>query len=98
MNFEKIALVGALGASLAACGGGHDDTIPQTRTLAAGQSYAIGPNQTFYVPSNTAVDSSGSHITITGHKNTVNALVGSVVTVAADASGPADNLVVTHKD
>ena len=98
MDFKTITLAGALCASLAACGGGHDDTIPQTRTLGAGQSYTMGPNQTFYVPSNTVVDSNGSHITITGHGNTVNALVGAVVTVAADATGPADNLVVTHKD
>jgi len=87
MNFDKIALVGALCASLAACGGGHDDTIPQTRTLGAGQSYTIGPNQTFYVPSNTVVDSSGSHITITGHQNTVNALAGPVASAARPDAG-----------
>ena len=76
MNFKAIALAGALCAGLAACGG--DDTIPQTRTLSAGESLTIGPNQTFYVPSNTTVDSSGTHVTITGHNNTINALVGSV--------------------
>lgn len=94
MNFKTIALAGALCTGLAACGG--DDTIPQTRTLAAGQSYTIGPNQTFYVPSNTTVDSTGSHVTITGHNNTITAAVGAVVTVAADATGPADNIVLSH--
>ena len=96
MNFKAIALAGALCTGLCACGG--DDTIPQTRTLGAGQSLAIGPNQTFYVPSDTTVDSDASHITITGHKNTVNVTVGAVVSVAASATGPADNLVVSHKD
>jgi hypothetical protein len=94
MNFKAIALVGALCTGLCACGG--DDTVPQTRTLSAGQSYTMGPNQTFYVPSNTTVNSSGSTITITGHQNTINASVGAVVSVASDATGPADNLVVTH--
>jgi hypothetical protein len=96
MNFKAIALVGALCTGLAACGG--DDTIPQTRTLGAGESLAIGPNQTYYVPSNTTVVTNGSSVTITGHKNTVTALVGAVVTVAADATGAADNMVVSHKD
>lgn len=94
MNFKAIALAGALCTGLCACGG--DDTIPQTRTLSAGQSYTIGPNQTFYVPSDTTVDSSGSHVTVTGHKNTITAAVGAVVTVATDATGPADNIVVSH--
>jgi len=94
MTLRTLTLVGALCAGLAACGG--DDTVPQTRTLGAGQSYAIGPNQTFYVPSNTVIDSSSGRVTITGHKNTVTVSVGTVVTVAADATGPADNLVVSH--
>jgi hypothetical protein len=94
MNFKTIVLAGALCSGLAACGG--DDTIPQTRTLGAGQSYTLGPNQTFYVPSNTTIDSTASHVTITGHKNTVTASVGAVVTVAADATGPADNIVLSH--
>lgn len=94
MILRTTALASALCMSLAACGG--DDTVPQTRTLGAGQSYAIGPNQTFYVPSNTVIDSSSGRVTITGHKNTITASVGAVVTVAADATGPADNLVVSH--
>jgi hypothetical protein len=94
MILRTTALASALCMSLAACGG--DDTVPQTRTLSAGQSYAIGPNQTFYVPSNTVIDSSSGRVTITGHKNTITASVGAVVTVAADATGPADNLVVSH--
>lgn len=94
MILRTTALASALCMSLAACGG--DDTVPQTRTLGAGQSYAIGPNQTFYVPSNTVVDSSSGRVTITGHKNTVTATVGAVVTAPADATGPADNLVVSH--
>lgn len=96
MNFKAIALVGALCAGLCACGG--DDTVPQTRTLGAGQSMTIGPNQTFYVPADTTIDTDANHITITGHKNTVNVTVGAVVSVAASAVGPADNLVVSHKD
>ncbi|MFL6679565.1 MAG: hypothetical protein ACJ8IK_14595 [Burkholderiaceae bacterium] len=88
------ALLGALCMGLAACGG--DDTVPQTRTLAAGQSYTIGPNQTFYVPSNTVVDSSSGRVTITGHAHTIDVSVGAVVTAAADARGPADNLVISH--
>lgn len=94
MNLRTIALAGALCMGLAGCGG--DDTVPQTRTLAAGQSYTIGPNQTFYVPSNTVVDSTSGRVTITGHKNTVTVSVGAVVTAATDATGPADNLVVSH--
>jgi hypothetical protein len=94
MILRTFALAGALCMGLAACDG--DDTIPQTRTLGAGQSYTIGPNQTFYVPSNTVVDSTSGRVTITGHKNTVNASVGAVVTAPADATGPADNLVITH--
>ena len=96
MILRTIALASVLCTGLAACGG--DDTIPQTRTLGAGQSYPIGPNQTFYVPSYTVIDSSSGRVTITGHKNTVNVAVGAVVTAAADASGPADNLVISHKD
>ncbi len=96
MNLKTTTVLGALCTSLCACGG--DDTIPQTRTLGAGQSFEMRPNQTFYVPSNTTVVSSGNTITITGHKNTVNASVGSVVTVAADATGPADNIVLSHAD
>jgi len=94
MILRTITLAGALCMGLAACGG--DDTIPQTRTLVAGQSYTIGPNQTFYVPSNTVVDSSTGRVTITGHKNTVTASVGAVVTAPADATGASDNLVISH--
>jgi hypothetical protein len=94
MNLRTIALAGALCAGLAACGG--DDTIPQTRTLGAGQTYTIGPNQTFYVPSTTTVSSSSGSVTITGHKNTVTATVGAVVSVPANATGPSDNMVVSH--
>jgi len=94
MNLRTIALASAFCAGLAACGG--DDTVPQTRTLGAGQSYTIGPNQTFYVPSNTTISSSSGSVTVTGHKNTVTATVGSVVTAAGNATGPADNMVVSH--
>ena len=94
MILRTIALASVLCTGLAACGG--DDTIPQTRTLGAGQSYPIGPNQTFYVPSTTVVDSSTGRVTITGHKNTVTAAVGAVVTAPADATGPSDNLVISH--
>lgn len=94
MNLRTIALAGALCAGLAACGG--DDTVPQTRTLGAGQTYTIGPNQTFYVPSNTTITSSTGSVTVTGHKNTVNVAVGAVVSTAANATGPSDNMVVSH--
>ena len=96
MNLKAIALVGAYCTALSACGG--DDTIPQTRTLSAGQSFEMRPNQTFYVPSNTTIDSSGGRVTITGHKNTINASVGAIVTAAPDATGPADNIVLSHAE
>jgi hypothetical protein len=66
-------------------------------TLRAGQSVILARGQTAKVPAGTAVlqpGPGGSGANINGQKNTVNAGPGVIVTVATDASGPADNLVI----
>lgn len=92
MNSKTILLAAALCAGLAACGGEGSDPD----TLSAGQSATIGHGQTLHVPSDTIIDPSGSHFTIMGHQNTIHVNAGVVVAVQADASGPADNLVVAN--
>ena len=92
MKSKSILLATTLCAALAACGGEGSDPD----TLSAGQSATIGHGQTLHVPSGTSIDSNGSHITITGHQDTVHVSAGAVVTVQSDATGPADNLVIAN--
>ena len=92
MNSKTIALTIALCASLIACGG--NDSGSDTDTLGPGQSATIAHGQTLHVPAGTVVDSNGSQITVNGHQNTIHVVAGATVTVAASASGPADNLVI----
>ena len=92
MNYKTLALLCAVCASVAGCGGDSGDPD----TLAAGQSATIKQGQTLHVPSDTVVDQGSNRVVITGHQNTVHVTAGAVVEVQADASGPADNLVIAN--
>ncbi len=66
-------------------------------TLSAGQSVILARGQTAKAPPGTTViqpGPGGSVANINGQKNTVHAGPGVIVTVAANASGLADNLVI----
>jgi hypothetical protein len=68
-----------------------------TITLAAGQSVILARGQRAKAPFGTAViqpGPGGGAVTLNGQKNTVNASPGVIVSVPAEATGPADNLVI----
>lgn len=78
-------------------GPAFDET--QTVTLSAGQRVVLARGQTAKVPYGTTVvqpGPNGSGVVLAGQKNTVEASAGVIVTVPADASGPADNVVVAR--
>jgi hypothetical protein len=94
MKFRVVYAVTLCAASLFGCGGSSDNT-PSDSTLSAGESATISAGQTLNVPSDTVVTApNGDVTTVTGDKNTINTPAGSVVKVAASATGPADNTVV----
>jgi hypothetical protein len=68
-----------------------------TITLTAGQSVILARGQRAKAPFGTVViqpGPGGSAVTLNGQKNTVNAFPGVIVSAPADATGPADNLVI----
>jgi hypothetical protein len=82
--------------TLSACGGGSEaSSASAARTLQAGQSVTLGAGETVNVPAGTTVKEGTNTFNIFGHNNQVHTYAGAIVTVAASATGPADNVVTT---
>lgn len=106
--YIRSSLVLALISILAACGGGGDSSgtaAPANTTTTAATTPAVVPNgstitmkqnNSVLVPAGTTVTSpNGSVVTINGTSNTIYTQVGATVSVPANATGPANNLVST---
>lgn len=107
--YIRSSLVLALISILTACGGGGDSsgnaTAPDSTTTTAATTPAVVPNgssvtmtqnNSVLVPAGTTVTSpNGSVVTINGTSNTIYTQVGATVSVPANATGPANNLVST---
>jgi len=94
MHIFKLIGGGMLTVLLAACGGDSGPAGPLV--LAAGATHIMAANETVLVPSGTTVTSANNNVvTLEGHMNTATVPAGSRVVVAADASGAADNKVIT---
>jgi hypothetical protein len=65
-------------------------------TLAAGQTVTLAAGQMLLVPAGTTVTSGTNSSSLQGQLNTVSAAAGAVVSVPANATGPADNVVMAH--
>lgn len=71
----------------------------RTITLGAGQSVILARGQRAKTPSGTTViqpGPGGNAVMINGQNNTVNAGAGVIVSVSANATGPADNIVIAQ--
>jgi sugar lactone lactonase YvrE len=94
-----------LSVVLSACGGSAGTTSSGNTessanaaptTLAAGASRTMTANMSVQVPAGTIVSSpNGDVVTIGGTSNTIYTQAGAQVTVPANATGPANNLVTT---
>lgn len=95
MHRMKLVISTAICAiALSACGGGSGTAeAPVARTLQAGQSLTLSAGQSVNVPAGTTVQSGTNTVNVYGHNNTINTFAGAVVTVSANATGPADNVV-----
>ncbi|AMP15681.1 hypothetical protein [Collimonas pratensis] len=106
--YIRSSLVLALISILAACGGGGDSSgtaTPANTTTTAATTPAVVPNgstitmtqnNSVLVPAGTTVTSpNGSVVTVNGTSNTIYTQVGATVSVPANATGPANNLVST---
>jgi hypothetical protein len=65
-------------------------------TLAAGQTVTLAAGQMLLVPAGTTVTSASNTSSLRGQLDTVSAAAGAVVSVPANATGPADNVVTAH--
>jgi hypothetical protein len=65
-------------------------------TLSAGTSVTLGPGQMLLVPAGTTVTANGGTSSLQNHLGTITTSAGSVVAVPANASGPADNVVMVR--
>ncbi|SDY26951.1 Sugar lactone lactonase YvrE [Collimonas sp. OK242] len=106
-SFRPTLMLGLI-TILTACGGGGNSsstasTGNSTTTAAStpavvpnGSTLTMTQNSSVLVPSGTTVSSpNGSIVTISGTSNTVYTQVGATVSVPANATGPANNLVST---
>ncbi|NTV11162.1 MAG: hypothetical protein HGA47_10365 [Zoogloea sp.] len=102
-NVLHIAFVFILCALITGCGGGGGSANGSPTTAAAteltvqpGSSHTMAANSQVLVPSGTTVTSpNGNVVTINGSSNTIYTVVGSIVSVPASATGPANNTVST---
>ena len=101
MNVKLKSITAALLVSgyLAACGGGSSNdgstAAPTPTTLVAGQTVTLNAGDKVLVLAGTTVSTpDGNKIVLSGHSNTTNVRAGSTVSVPANATGAADNLVI----
>lgn len=106
LYFRSVLVFGLI-AILSACGGGGDSGNSATggnSTTASGtpavvpngSSVTLAQNSSVLVPSGTTISApNGSVVTINGTSNTVYTQAGATVSVPANATGPANNLVST---
>jgi len=99
---KRYAISMALLLGLSSCATQPAGWVPQfdssnTIVLRPGQSIILAKGQTAKVPFGTAVHMvNGGSVTLMGHMNTINAAGGVIVSVPVDATGPADNVVLTN--
>jgi hypothetical protein len=97
---RRVSLVALACLALAACGGGagassNTATVPQTLTLEAGQSATISDGMVAMVPSGTtATTPRGGALVLAGDNSSLTVPSGTVVSVPASATGPADDVLV----
>jgi hypothetical protein len=73
-------------------------TLPSSTptTLSPGTMFTMATNSAMLVPAGTTIFSpNDTKVTVNGENNTINTLVGSIVSVPSSATGPATNLVST---
>jgi sugar lactone lactonase YvrE len=101
--FQRKFLALCCAVLVTGCGGGSspgaansDPASTSPMVLAAGSTFTMTANISVLVPSGTVVTSAnGNVVTVNGTNNTVSTQAGAVVTVPANATGPATDLVTT---
>jgi len=85
-------------ATLTACGGGSNGSIPASTpaVLTSGATYTMVKNNSVMVPAGTTVTLNGSVSTVQGANTTTNTSAGAVVSVPLTATGASNNMVTTE--